>query len=267
MIKSKQDLISYYFDNPKEDGVDIELSGVKVKYFYFNDEITIKTDKNQVLNGCLLEGEGFVSYMKKNNEFHQFDFFYLPLNDECTIIPKSKINKICLMYSPIEDQKLVEFEIQQYDKRFFLPRGEHSSSKKMSTYRTVWTAVKNGYFMSGFTNIPNDSLREGAITSVNLEENRDGNTEIYPHVHPENPELYIACIDDEKYSITQYLINTDGISVCKDLSNGDGLFFPGEYGHSNFVRPTYKTLKYCMYLWMIPTFGKSESINPITLKK
>ena len=136
----------------------------------------------------------------------------------------------------------------------------------MATYRTVWTAFKNGYFMSGFTNIPLESLRSGVITSVNLEETNEGNIEIYPHIHPEYPEVYIMCIDDVNYAVSQYLINTEGKSICKDLSDGEGLFFPGNLGHSNICRPFYKGPKFCMYMWMIATRGKIETVSPITLK-
>ena len=73
------------------------------------------------------------------------------------------------------------------------------------------------------------------------------------------------CIDDDNYAITQYLINKEGKSICKDLKDGDGLFFPGDLGHSNFARPFYKDLKYCMYYWCIPTFGKVDLVDPITM--
>ncbi|MFX0142330.1 MAG: hypothetical protein ACFFDN_52305 [Candidatus Hodarchaeota archaeon] len=137
----------------------------------------------------------------------------------------------------------------------------------MSTYRSVWTAFDNSFFMSGITNIPNSSLKTGVVTSVNLEKNIEkGDAQIYTHIHPDYPKLYIFLIDDYNYAITQYLIDSKGQSVCKDLSNGDGLIFPGHLGHINFARPYYKNLKYCSYIWFIPTFGKKKQIEPITLR-
>ncbi|MEJ2249933.1 MAG: hypothetical protein P8Y70_07025 [Candidatus Lokiarchaeota archaeon] len=137
--------------------------------------------------------------------------------------------------------------------------------ESITSYRTVWTAFKNGYFMSGITNIPIEALRQGVLTSVNLEKDKDNNTKIYPHIHPDFPELYLFCIDDKATSITQYLINEKGESVCKDLEDGEGLFFPGNLGHMNFGKPSYKNLDYCMYIWIIPTFGIQKEINPNTL--
>jgi hypothetical protein len=99
-----------------------------------------------------------------------------------------------------------------------------------------------------------------------LIKNENDDIEIYPHIHPEYPEVYIMCIDDENYAISQYLINTKGQSVCRDLSDGEGLYFPGFLGHCNFTRPFYKNIKYCMYMWIIPTFGKVETVEPITIK-
>ncbi len=262
-------MYSFYFDDPKTESIQREFDNVKIEYFYFDNDLKIKTKQNEVLNGCLLSGGASLLYDDTKYNLNQFDLFFLPPERELLI----KINpqpsgyyKLCLFYSSIRVEVGAEFEIQHFNLEKFVPRGELSSNEVMAIYRTVWTAIKNGYFMSGFTNIPNGSLKQGVITSVNLEENKEGNIEIYPHIHPDYPEVYIMCIDDDNYAITQYLINNEGCSVCKDLSNGDGLFFPGFLGHSNFARPTYKNLKYCMYMWIIPTFGKIESVNPITLK-
>ncbi len=262
-------MYSFYFNDPKTEIIQREFDNVKVEYFYFNADLKIKTKQNEVLNGCLLSGEASILYGDTKYNLNQFDLFFLPPERELLI----KVNpqpsgdyKLCLFYSSIGVEVGAEFEIQHFNLEKFVPRGDLSSNEVMATYRTVWTAIKNGFFMSGFTNIPNGSLKHGVITSVNLEENKEGNIEIYPHIHPDYPEVYIMCIDDDNYAITQYLINNEGCSVCKDLSNGDGLFFPGFLGHSNFARPTYKNLKYCMYMWIIPTFGKTKSVNPITLK-
>ena len=63
--------------------------------------------------------------------------------------------------------------------------------------------------MSGFTNIPNESLKQGVITSVNLERNQDGNMEIYSHIHPDYPEVYIMCIDDNNYAEVPFVEQED----------------------------------------------------------
>lgn len=246
-----------------------KIKNSTLKYFEFDADLVLKTKKNEVLNGCLLLGNNKIIYNEKDFTFSQFDFFFIPPNKEIIIkggLEEKSPQILCLLsYSGVNNIE-AEFEVQQFNLDKFLPRGEPSSESKMSTFRTVWTAIKNGYFMSGFTNIPNQSLKQGVITSVNLEEDNEGNIEIYSHIHPNYPEVYIMCIDDQKYAITQYLISEEGQSVCMDLQNGDGLFFPGNLGHSNFARPFYKNLKYCMYMWIIPTFHKADSINPSTLK-
>ncbi len=265
-IFTKSEMKSFYFSDKIIERV---LYKTKIQYFYLNNDLKIKTKNNEVLNGCLLTGNATIIYNKESYNFNQFDFFFLPSGHDLVIKIDQQIKepyKICLFYCPIEVDVDANFEISSFELNKFVPRGDHGSKTKMATYRTVWTAIKNGYFMSGFTNVPNESLKQGVITSVNLEENEDGNLEIHPHIHPEYPEVYIMCIDDEKYAISQYLINTDGKTICKDLSDGDGLFFPGNLGHSNFSRPLYKLLKYCMYMWIIPTFGAVSEVNPITLR-
>jgi hypothetical protein len=267
MKTEKERLNSYYFNNPSDNIVEKHLDDVKLKYLIFENELSFQSKPRELVNGCLLEGKGTLNYEQKSFEINKFDIFFLPSNKSIKInLQESNSSKICLMSYEVENIVNTNFELENFNLDKFLPRGEHSSSNLMSTYRTVWTAIKNGYFMSGFTNIPTSSLKEGAITSVNLEKNKDGNEEIYAHIHPGNPEVYIACIDDKKYALTQYLISQEGISVSHDLNDGEGAFFPGECGHSNFARPTYKNLKYCMYLWMIPTFGRSSTVNPITLR-
>jgi hypothetical protein len=267
MKSEKEKLSSYYFANPSDKQIERTLENVKFKYFYFENQLSLQSEQREVVNGCLLEGKGVLKFQERPFKINKFDIFFLPPKKSIIIdIDGPNTSKICLMRYYVEDQVKVEFELNKYDFDEFLPRGEHSSSNLMSTYRTVWTAIKNGYFMSGFTNIPPRSLKEGTITSVNLEKNENGSEEIYAHIHPGNPEVYIACIDDQKYALTQYLINQEGVSVSRDLIDGEGAFFPGECGHSNFARPTYKNLQYCMYLWMIPTYGKSLTVNPITLK-
>ena len=267
MKNEKEKLYSYYFSNPSKEIIERELLNVKLRYFCFNNQLLLQSGAKEIINGCLLSGNCTVEFEENTYQLDKFDIFFLPPMKSMLIeVKESKTSKICLMHSFIETEITAQFELKKYDIDEFLPRGLHSSSNLMSTYRTVWTAIKNGYFMSGFTNVPQRSLKEGTITSVNLEKNRDGKDEIYAHIHPGNPEVYIACVDDEKYAMTQYLINQEGDSVSRDLTDGEGVFFPGEYGHSNFTRPTYKKLNYCMYLWMIPTFGKSTTVNPITLK-
>jgi hypothetical protein len=267
MKSGREKLNSYYFTNPSDNVIERKLEDVKLRYLYFNNQLSIQSESREVVNGCLLEGKGTLKFQDKNYEVNKFDIFFLPPKKSILIkLEDSITSKICLMQYHSKKEVNAKFELIKYDVDEFIPRGEHSSSNLMSTYRTVWTAIKNGYFMSGFTNIPTSSLKEGTITSVNLEKSKNGNEEIYAHIHPGNPEVYIACIDDKKYALTQYLISQDGFSVCRDIMDGEGAFFPGECGHSNFARPTYRNLQYCMYLWMIPTYGKSYTVNPITLK-
>jgi hypothetical protein len=269
MVLTKSEMLSYFFQNPINKTVEKKIFNSTLKYFEFDADLIIKTKKDEVLNGCLLSGNNKIIYNEKDFTFNRFDFFFIPPDKKIIIKVKTGDNNpqiLCLVsYSGVDNIE-ADFEIQQFNLDKFLPRGEPSSENKMATFRTVWTAIKNGYFMSGFTNIPNQSLKQGVITSVNLEEDDGGIKEIYSHIHPDYPEVYIMCIDDQNYAITQYLINEKGQSVCMDLQDGDGLFFPGNLGHSNFARPFYKNLKYCMYMWIIPTFHNADSINPITLK-
>jgi hypothetical protein len=260
-ILNRSDMYSFYFEDPQRP-IERELNNTKLKYFYFNTELHLNTKPLEILNGSLLEGKA--SLIHDNNEFNlnQFDIFFLPPEQQLVIKPESGMkSKICIISSFSENEVKTDFEIHHFEFKKFIPRGEFGSREKMATYRTVWTAIKNGYYMSGFTNIPNESLRQGIVTSVNLDDNK-----IYPHIHSNFPEVYIYCIDDENYAITQYLVNSKGQSVCKDLSNGEGIFFPGNLGHINFSKPFYKDLKYCLYLWIIPTFGLKTNIDPITLK-
>ncbi len=268
-ILTKSQLYSLYLEDPKSGIIEREIMDTKMQYFYFDNDLEVKTERNELLNGCLLSGDAILIYNDTPYNLHQFDIFFLSPGQEIKIKTDSKSNKqykICLYFYTIDKPIKASFEVQHFDLKKFIPRGENSSKNKMSTYRAVWTAIKNRYFMSGYTNIPNEALKQGVITSVNLEANNKGNIEIYPHIHPEYPEVYIICIDDENYSISQYLINTEGQSVCKDLSDGEGLFFPGNIAHSNFARPFYKDLRFCMYYWCIPTFGVVDAVSPITIK-
>ncbi|MFW9998521.1 MAG: hypothetical protein ACFE9Q_01280 [Candidatus Hodarchaeota archaeon] len=267
-LATKSVMSSYFFEDPKYNTVIREINKIKVSYYYFDLKIILKTGKSQVLNGSLLLGDANLIIENKEIQLNQFDIFFIPPEKEIIIRGKSKSKyKIALVFSPTEARRDLSFEVKKYNIENFIPRGESSSNEKLSTYRTVWTAFNNGFFMSGITNIPNESLKTGVVTSVNLEKNREkGKVEIYPHIHPEFPELYIYLIDDNDYAVTQYLINSKGQSVCKDLSNGDGLFFPGDLGHVNFAKPFYRNLKFCSYIWFIPTFGKKGGITPITLK-
>lgn len=266
MVLSKSEMYSFFFEDPKHKFIEKRLNSVKLQYFYLQKDLNIITNANEVLQGCLLSGSATISYIKQTYELKQFDFFFLPPEKEIHLKISLNKSKICMVRYKVNQNIALDFEIQHYDQEKFISRGEFGTAENMTTYRTVWTAYKNGFFMSGFTNIPNESLRSGVITSVNLEKDQNGNIKIYSHIHPEYPEVYIMCINDEKYAITQYLVNEEGDSVCKDLTDGDGLFFPGILGHSNFGRPTHKNLKFAMYMWIIPTFGKINSVNPITLK-
>ncbi|MFX1434134.1 MAG: hypothetical protein ACFFB1_10195 [Promethearchaeota archaeon] len=269
MAPTKKEMKKFYFGNPIQGKVIREILGTRIEYYFLENDLSLKTKPRTVLIGCILSGGLLLIHKKKEHKINQFDFFLLPPNSECQIKinpENDNKNKLCIFYSSLDQEGDYVFEIQRYAPDKFIPRGDHGSNEKMATYRTVWTAFKNELFMSGFTNIPSESLRSGVITSVNLEKNESGNIEIYSHVHPQYPEVYIMCIDDDKYAITQYLINEEGFSVCRDLSNGDGVFFPGSLGHSNFARPTYRKLNYAMYMWIIPTFGRKSGVNPVTLK-
>ena len=268
MSFSKSEMQDFFLEDPKNSLIEKELNSTVMKYFYFNDDFKLKTNSREILHGCLLLGNAILNYNNSDIDLNQFDIFFIPPNKEITLKITSQTvasHKICINSYHVNEEIDLKFEVQRFNLENFIPRGDHGSNEKMATYRTVWTAIKNKYFMSGYTNIPNISLRQGVITSVNLVNNKN-NIEIYPHNHPDYPEVYIMCIDDSNYAISQYLINVEGQSICKDLSDGNGLFFPGSLGHSNFARPYYKELKYCMYYWCIPTYGKVDLVDPITMK-
>ncbi len=262
---SKSELYNYYIPNPSIHPINRKLGKISIEYFYFDEHMSRKTPSDIVLNGVLLEGKAKLEYKENSCLLDRFDMCFVPNDSEFTIIPEGT-SKLCLVFSETIITEELTFILEKFSLDKFIPRGELSSNEKISTYRTVWTAIKNGHFMSGYTNIPNKSLQQGVITSVNLEKEHSNTTEIYPHIHPDYPELYIFCIDDEKYAMTQYLIDSNGQSVCKDLPNGEGVFFPGYLGHMNFAKPNYKEFKYCMYMWIIPTFGETTEVSPITLR-
>ncbi|MFX1354704.1 MAG: hypothetical protein ACFFGP_12125, partial [Promethearchaeota archaeon] len=258
-----------FFEDPKDHPIERNLSGTLMEYFYLKGSMNVKTNSQEVLNGCLLSGKLRLIYKQKTYELQQFDFFFIPPEKDVFFEAYSQFSDQCkfCLYRYKTDQKVsFNLEIEHYNPKKFISRGKFGSKGEITTYRTVWTAIKNKFFMSGFTNIPNESLKRGVITSVNLEQDEEGNIEIYSHIHPEYPEVYIMCIDDKKYGITQYLVNQQGDSICRDLSDGDGVFFPGNLGHSNFAKPFYKKLNYVMYMWIIPTFGKTEIVTPTTLR-
>jgi hypothetical protein len=269
---------SFYFDDPLDHRIEKTLDRVTLEYFYFENTLTLESPKDQVLCGCLLSGNASIEYDGKEKDFELFDFFFLPEDKKLSIkSPFSERCKICTLYSPIMNRKEMNFILESYKDANFIERGEMGSKQKMTTFRKVWTAIKNGYFMAGITSIPNQSLRRGVVTSVNIEK-IEGNSEskeskgtgeisfkVLPHIHPDYPEVYIFAIDDKNYAITQYLINQEGETVCKDLTDGQGLFFLGNLGHMNFGRPFYKDLQYCYYIWIIPTFGLKNTVKPITL--
>ncbi|MHA1830308.1 MAG: hypothetical protein ACTSWR_02095 [Candidatus Helarchaeota archaeon] len=273
-IPTKKEMYSYYFQEPINKKFEKEIKHVKIKYFYFQDPIELNTRENTVFNFCILKGTSILLRDKRKFNLSQFDMVFVPEKDKIQIIPNSKdlyANKICLIEAPvlnkINENLNPQFEIKKFSFKNFIPRGEPGNSERLATYREVWTAFRNGYFMSGFTKIPKKVFGQGVITSVNLERSDNGKIKIYSHIHPDYPEIYIFCIDDDTKTIavTQYLINSKGESVCMDLVDGDGLFFDGSLGHMNFIRPIYRELRYLMYMWIIPTFGKEQDIKPITL--
>jgi hypothetical protein len=257
---------TYYIKDPLKSKIIRELSTAFAQYYYFDSQIILQTKSKEVLNACLILGETNLILDGKKYDLENFDFFYLPPNHKVEINPSGHSKcKICYIKNQIKKEMKTHFEIKQYNSDNFVPRGELNPQRSISTYRTVWTAFKNGYFMSGITNIPLEALNQGVLTSVNLVKEKEEYVKIYPHIHPNFPELYIFCIDDKNYAITQYLINSEGDSICRDLKDGDGLFFPGSLVHMNFGKPTYRNIKYCMYIWIIPTFGITNQVNPITL--
>ena len=265
----KSEMRNLFFEDPKPNAIKRRIDNNRLQYFYFNEDVSIFTKDNEILNGCLLKGQGELKFQGITYELNQFDIFFLPPNKNVSIHLKSKGDqkyKICLYYSQVTSPVDVEFELQRFSLDKFVPRGDFSSERRMATYRTVWTAIRNGYFMSGFTNIPTEALKQGVVTSVNIEPQSGNDKEIFPHIHPEFPEVYIFCIDDQKYAVTQYLIDEEGNSVCHDITDGGGVFFPGNLGHMNFAKPFGKNIKYCMYLWYISTLGKTTTIVPETLR-
>ena len=261
-------MLEFYFGEPIKQPVGREVGNVALRYFFLNTDLRLATLPKEVLSGCLLSGNASIEYNNSRFELKQFDMFFVPPGKNLQLEPERPDNKekICLVFGPSEREVEADFEIQRFNVDKFVPRGELGSEKKMSTYRTIWTAIKNGFFMSGFTNIPNESLRQGVVTSVNLDKDTKGNLEIHPHTHPGVPEVYIYCIPDKSIAVTQYIIDPKGPSVCRDLFDGEGAFFPGHFGHSNFVRPNYKNLSYCMYMWIMPTYGRTDYVEPMTLK-
>jgi len=271
-VPTRAQMYSYYFDDPKEKVFQKEVSRVKVKYFYFETPLTIQTGSKEVCNFCLLKGSSTLRQTEAEFTLNQFDMGFLPKSEQVFINPLSPNpldNKICIITSPLFEKPSpkihAEFEIQRFALEKFIPRGEFGDTQKMSTYREVWTAFENSYFIAGFTNIPQQTLGQGVVTSVNLEKESE-ETKIFAHIHPGFPEIYIECIDDptESIAITQYLINARGQSVAKDLTDGEGIFFDGSLGHMNFIKPTYRKLTYCLYMWIIATLGKPQ-YKPMTL--
>ncbi len=262
----------FFFDDPVSGKLKKSLGDTSVEYFYFDENFIIETKNKQVANAALLKGKSQLTLKDRKYELKQFDMFFLPPNTSVQIFPKEIDfinNKICIVKTPIISTDInpdCKFDLQRFEFNNFLPRGELSDNKKMGTFRTVWTAFKNGYFMSGLTDIPSISLKQGVVTSVNIEKSTNGDLEIYPHIHYGFPEVYIFCIPDKTTAVTQYLINNSGESIVRERYNGEGLLFPGHLGHMNFAKPNYKNLKYCIYMWIIGTYGKVANIEPITLK-
>jgi hypothetical protein len=267
-LYTKSQMKSFFFEDPKGSPIERKIGDLCLRYFYFSSDLVIVTKKDEILNGCLLSGNGVLFYDGLSYNLDKFDMFFLPPDSEAEIKIRPLDEDLCklsLLYTKIKNNLTANFELQHHQIDKFIARGDFSSSDRMATRRTVWTGILNGYYMSGFTSIPKESLVQGVVTSVNLDDMGRGIIEIHSHVHPNYPEVYIYCIDDDVYAVTQYLINEKGESICLDLVDGEGVFFPGSLGHMNFAKPTYKTLKYCSYMWMISTGGRALKIDPITL--
>ncbi|GAH25876.1 unnamed protein product, partial [marine sediment metagenome] len=101
---NKEEMYSFYFDDPKAGIIQREFYNVKIEYFHFDNDLKIKTKQNEVLNGCLLSGEASLLYDDIKYNLNQFDLFFLPPERELLI----KVNpqpsgyyKLCLFYSSI----------------------------------------------------------------------------------------------------------------------------------------------------------------------
>lgn len=93
---------------------------------------------------------------------------------------------------------------------------------------------------------------------------------VLPHTHDGYPEVYAFSISSpggEAVAVTQYLVARSGLSVAREMRDGDGLFFPGHLGHANFARPTYKPVDHVLYAWIIPTFGRVDRVEPVTMRE
>ncbi|WXG46316.1 MAG: hypothetical protein WED05_06580 [Candidatus Atabeyarchaeum deiterrae] len=266
-LPTKDSMYAFYLADPVSKAIERELDRTRLRYSYLDSELRCKTQSKEVLNGCLLSGKAILEYGGSSSDLGRFDMFFIPPEKTLRIKPQESEtrSKICFVSSPSVRKVDADFEIQRFGFDKFTHQGEIGSDRKMSTYRTNWTAIKNGFFMSGFTQIPDYSLKQGVVTSVNLEKDKEGELEISSHIHPNIPEVHIYCISDKKTAVTQYLISPEGSSICRDLTDGEGAFFPGNLGHMNFVRPTYRNVAYCLYMWVMPTYGKTDYVKPVPL--
>ncbi|MBD3256211.1 MAG: hypothetical protein GF383_14025 [Candidatus Lokiarchaeota archaeon] len=266
---SKDEMENFYFSDPTSEPVEKILEESEIRYFYFEKDLELSTETNQLLCGCLLKNNAVIVIEGAKYNLDKFDFFFLPPEKDIKI----KVNpgleekyKICLYSYTLERIIKADFGVYHYSTKEFIGRGKKGSEKRMPSYSSVWTAIRNTYFMAGFTKIPADFLSGGVITSVNIVEESEGEDKIHPKIHPNYPEIYLMCIDDKNYGLTQYLINKNNESICKDLKDGDGVFFPGDLEHCNFARPINKEISRCMYMWIIPTYGLTSIIKPSGLE-
>ena len=82
-------MVSFYLEDPKIGTIERKLNATKMQYFYFDKNVKIKTKMNEILNGCLLLGDVIMRYRNTSYDLHQFDFFFLPPNEEVSIETKS----------------------------------------------------------------------------------------------------------------------------------------------------------------------------------
>ncbi|MEJ2249932.1 MAG: hypothetical protein P8Y70_07030 [Candidatus Lokiarchaeota archaeon] len=75
MIVPKSVMETYYFKDPKKGPIIRELNGAFTHYYYIESKITLHTNQNEVLNGCLVLGNADLSFKGENYLLNQFDFF------------------------------------------------------------------------------------------------------------------------------------------------------------------------------------------------
>ena len=76
MVLTKKEINSFYFEDPIEGLIEKELNNTLMKYFYFESDLKLQTNKREILNGCLLLGTAILNYNGTKYEINQFDIFF-----------------------------------------------------------------------------------------------------------------------------------------------------------------------------------------------